>query len=160
MSIETGLLWVLRLFGALYLVGGIMGARQAWFWARLEPDMQRVTKMLENWDGDNSRYPDADEVDNGRNWWLFAGCVLTAMAGLAMLLGHAASVGLLAAVIVHQLFYFVRQRRRELAAKTPADAEEARPQRSTINGFFGALIMAVLAAWLFHEGALWLTISV
>jgi hypothetical protein len=61
---------------------------------------------------------------------------------------------LLSLIIVHQLLYFVRQRRRELAAASPEQALEARPDNATINGFFAALVMAVMAAWLYHQGAL------
>jgi hypothetical protein len=54
------------------------------------------------------------------------------------------------------MLYFVRQRRRELAAGSDADAaDEARPARSTINAFFFSLVMAVLAAWLGRSHMLW-----
>lgn len=146
------LVWLLRLFGVLYLLGGLWGARLFWFWARLGPQLNQLSQMAEE-------APDRDappiEPDNARNWWLFAGALLMAAAGAAMSLAHALAVPLLAAVIVHQLLYFIRQRRRELAASSAVEAAEARPARATINGFFSGLVMAVLAAWLYSVGALW-----
>jgi hypothetical protein len=158
-SLADLLVWVLRAFGALYLIGGLWMARQMWFWARLSPDMRRLGQALESLSadmgGENAEVRELAETDRGQVWWLFVGALITAMAGAAMLLAHRSAVPLLAAIILHQMLYFVRQRRRELAAKTPEAAAEARPDPSTVNGFFSALVMAVLAAWLLHEGALW-----
>ncbi len=56
-------------------------------------------------------------------------------------------------MIVHQLLYFIRQRRRELSA-TVLNADGECPSRETINAFFFSLIMAVLAGWLYWRGAL------
>lgn len=156
MTLADILVWVLRGFGALYLVGGVMLMRTAWFWARLEPDMDRLLQTIEEFSAENEgRAPKVEEEsDRGRQWWIFAGAVLTALAGAAMLIGHRLAVVALAVVIAHQLVYFVRQRRRELRAKTPEAALEARPTPQTINGFFSALLMAVLAAWLYAQGAL------
>jgi hypothetical protein len=153
--VET-LTWVLRGFGLLYLIGGFVGARQAWFWARITPSMNKFMRVAEDFKAEvEGREPKpVTEEDRARPWWLFTGALLLMAAGAAMLIGHALSVPLLAAIIVYQLLYFVRQRRRELAATSPGEASEARPDSATINGFFAALPMAVVAAWLYHEGAL------
>lgn len=156
MTLADILIWVLRAFGALYLVGGIFLIRMTWFWARLGPDMDRLAKTIEEFSAEvegRAPKPPEDE-DRGREWWLFAGAVTTALAGAAMLIGHRLAVPALALIIVHQLLYFIRQRRRELRAATPEAAAEARPTPQTINGFFSALLMAVLAAWLYAQGAL------
>jgi hypothetical protein len=153
------LVWVLRAFGVLYIVGGVLGARQAWFWARIEPDLDRVTRILQSYDpkGDEDSLQDENiaQEDRGRQWWLLAGCVMLIPTGIAMLVSHQVAVLLLSLTIVHQLFYFARQRRRELKAPNVATAEDARVERSTINGFYALLIVTVLAAWLFWQGALW-----
>ncbi|MGE0596918.1 MAG: hypothetical protein AB7P07_11150 [Hyphomonadaceae bacterium] len=149
------LVWVLRFFGALYLVGGLWGARQFWFWARMGPSLNELSRIADGLGEPGATPQKPIEPDNARNWWLLLGALLTAASGAAMLLAHALSVPLLSAVIVHQLFYFIRQRRRELAAATAEDAEEARPAPATVNGFFSGLVMAVLAAWLYSAGALW-----
>lgn len=158
MSFLEGLVWVLRVFGALYVVAGLFMARQMWFWARISPDMARLGEIAQELSADvgekNEAARDLAETDRGRPWWLFVGALLMAVAGAAMVVGHRIAVVLLAAIIVHQLFYFVRQRRRELGARTPAAAAEARVERSTINGFFMLLLVTVLAAWLYYEGAL------
>jgi hypothetical protein len=153
--VET-LTWVLRGFGLLYIVGGLIGARQSWFGAQITPSMNKLMRVTEEFSAETegrAPRPIAEE-DRGRPWWLFTGSLLLIAAGAAMLLAHALAVLLLALIIVHQLFYFVRQRRRELAAASPEQALDARPNRATINGFFAALLMAVIAAWLYHEGAL------
>ena len=67
---------------------------------------------------------------------------------------QAVALWLLAAIIIHQLMYFIRQHRRERAAVSAEAKHEARVNRRTINGFYSALIMAVLAAWLYHQDAL------
>lgn len=150
------LTWVLRGFGLLYLIGGIVGARQFWFWAQITPSMNKLIRMTEEFSAETEgRAPNVvAEDDRGRPWWLFTGAVLLAVTGAAMVLAHWLSVVLLSLIIVHQLFYFVRQRRRELAATSPEQALDARPTRATINGFFAVLVLAVMAAWLYHEGAL------
>lgn len=156
MILVESLTWVLRGFGLLYLVGGFIGARQSWFWARITPSMNKFMRVAEDFTADvEGREPKrVAEEDRGRPWWMFVGCLLLVAAGAAMLFAHSLSVLFLALIIVHQLLYFVRQRGRELAAKTPEQALEARPNSATINGFFAALLMAVMAAWLHHEGAL------
>lgn len=158
MTLNDVLVVLLRVFGALYLVGGLVGVRQAWFWARIGPSMNKLGRALQQFSAEagaeNTEAQALAEDDSARHWWVFAGMVLVVAAGAAMLLAHAAAVALLAAIIVHQLLYFVRQRRRELRAKTLQAAAEARIERATINGFFAALVLAVLAAWLYREGAL------
>jgi hypothetical protein len=155
-TIADGLEWVLRAFGALYLVGGLWMIRTTWFWARLSPDMQLLSRALSDFNVEFGDQPAKSErrEDLGRPWWLFAGACLTAASGAAMLLAHRAAVPLLALLIVHQLLYFIRQRRRELKARNAADAAEAQPSREAVNGFFSALLMGVLAAWLGAQGEL------
>lgn len=130
--------------------------RQFWFWGRLEPQMDQLLDMMDALDADakGQTQPAPRVTDMGRNWWLLSGAVLLVIAGAVMALAHRAAVPLLAAIILHQMFYFVRQRRRELDAPNAEQAEEARPQQSTINAFFTALGVTVLAAWLFAQGAL------
>jgi hypothetical protein len=151
------LTWCLRLFGVGYFVGGVWMARQMWFWARITPSMNKLTQTIEEFNAETEgRAPRAAPLDEdvNRSWWLFAGAVITAAAGFAMIFAHRLAVPLLAAIIVHQMLYFIRQRRRERAAISAEAKHEARVNRATINGFFGALVMAVLAAWLYYQDAL------
>lgn len=160
MTFADSLVWVLRAFGVLYLIGGVFAARQSWFWARLGPDMTKLARMMRDI-GEEAGEPNEAAgdliagADHGRPWWVFTGSLLLIAAGAAMALGHASSVLLLSLIIVHQMLYFIRQRRLELRASTPEAAAEARPERSTVSGFFWALIVAALAAWLRWQGALW-----
>lgn len=155
-TVEDVGLWTLRAIGALYLLGGLFGMRQAFFWGKLEPQMDQLLDMLDGLDADRKgeSAPPARVTDNNRNWWLFAGAVLLAVSGGAMLVGHRSAAALLALLVIQQMAYFIRQRRMELRAQTAEHAEEARPERSTVNAFFGSLAVALLAAWLFHRGVL------
>jgi len=150
------LVWVLRGFGVLYLVGGLFGVRQAWFMIRAEPAMDQVLDMLDALKAEEQDAPPPAkrETDGGRSWWLLSGAALVTLAGAAMAAAHGACVGLLAVLIAHQLLYFVRQRGREFKAPNAEIAAEARAQPATINAFFGALLVTVFAAWLFSRGAL------
>lgn len=156
MSLADVLVWVLRIFGALYLLGGLYVARQMWFWGRIGPSMNKLAQVTEDFRAETEgRAPRHQQIeDTGRNWWIFSGALALAVAGASMIMAHRSAPWLLALVVVHQLFYFIRQRRRELAARTPEAAAEVRPQRSTINGFFAGLVMMVMAAWLGYAGAL------
>ncbi len=149
--------WVLRAAGALYLVGAAIGVRHAIFAIRAEPMMDSMLDILDRINAENSDKPIPVErvTDNGRNWWLLAGSILLGLAGAAMLAAHVSALPLLVLLVLQQMLYFWRQRRRELAAPNEDQASEARPQRSTINGFFGSLLVTVLAAWLYFENALW-----
>jgi hypothetical protein len=156
-TLAESLIWVLRLAGVAYLVGGVWMARQMWFWARMGPTMDAFYAAAESLQAEHEgRAPAQLEKDDvARSWWLFGGALMTALAGAAMLLGHRLAPLILSLLIAQQLLYFIRQRRRELRAATPDDAAEARPNRATIHGFYGALGLAVLAAWLGWKGALW-----
>lgn len=158
MSLADVLIWVLRAFGALYLIGGLFLARQMWFWARIGPSMNELSRTIAAFQAEmepeKPKPAPAVTDDVSRSWWLFAGGLITAAAGAAMLIGHRAAIALLALLVAQQMLYFIRQRRVELRAATRDDAEEARPTQATINGFATALLLAVLAAWLGWQGAL------
>jgi hypothetical protein len=147
--------WVLRAFGVLYCLGGVFGARQAWMMLQLEPQMDQLLDVLDTYSaGEGAPPAPARETDRGRQMWLLAGALFLIPTGILMVMANAWAIACLAIVIVHQMLYFVRQRRQELRAKTAEHADEARPAPATINGFFGALVLTVLAAWLGAEGAL------
>lgn len=143
--------WVLRGFGALWVLGALFGLRQAWFGSKIDKAIEKLEQMAAEF---GEAPPAREPEDRGREAWMIAGLVLLFAAGVAMALAHRLAVPLLAALIVQQLGYFIRQRRRELKAETAEEAAQARPERTTVNGFFTSLIMATLAAWLFHEGKL------
>ncbi|MBU6371262.1 MAG: hypothetical protein KJS97_00925 [Alphaproteobacteria bacterium] len=143
MDVADGALWLLRAIGALWLVGGLFLIRQLLTFGPLERALDQLS-------------PDAAEsADRGRDAWMLAGGVTTALAGALLLAGTRWALLGLCAVIVHQMAYFVRQRRRELAAKTEDGAEDARPARATINAFFFSLCVAVLTSWVVSQGAMW-----
>lgn len=151
MSAEAAGLIILRIVGVLWIVGGGFLLHQLWLNSRLDPMIETLDRMAREMGAPDSGKP--LDIDNGRERWMAAGAVILILAGLAMGLGHRASIVLLAALIVQQLLYFLRQRRRELRA-SPAEAFAERPSRETVNAFFFSLIIAVLAAWLYWRGAL------
>ena len=144
--------WILRAFGVLWTIGALFLLRQLYFNSKLDPMIDALEKMTAEFSGDEGAPPEPD--DKGREHWMLAGALLTLASGVAMLIAHRAAVPILAALIIQQVLYFIRQRRRELVAKTAAQAEHERPTKETVNGFYTSLGMAALAAWLYSEGAL------
>lgn len=157
MSVVEIATWALRVIGAAYFLGGLFGMRQAFFMLRAEPMMDELLDTLDAYSAENEGRPapEARVTDSGRMWWLFSGAFVLTLAGGAMMAAHRSAAVLLAFVLVHQMLYFVRQRRRELAAPNEDQASEARPAQATINGFLACIPVVLLAAWLFHRGALW-----
>lgn len=143
---------VLRVFGALYVVGAVFLFRQL----RADAFMDRAIEQLEAMaaDFEERPAPPRPPEDPGRTAWMAAGGVLLIVAGVTMTLGLRVSVVALAVLTLHQMAYFVRQRRRELRAASAEEAEEARPTPEARNGFISGLIMLVLAAGLERAGAL------
>jgi hypothetical protein len=151
MSAEAAGLILLRIVGVLWIVGGGFLLHQLWLNSRLDPMIEKLDRMAREMGAPDSGKP--LDIDNGRERWMAAGAVILILAGIAMGLGHRTSVLLLAAAIIHQMLYFIRQRRRELRSSVE-DAPDERPSRQTINAFFFSLIVAVLAGWLYWRGAL------
>jgi hypothetical protein len=143
---------VLRLFGVLYAVGAVFLLRQLRTMHMLDRAIHQIEGMADDEAG--ASQPRRAPVDLARNYWLASGGVLLFAAGLTMTFGLRISVIALGIVALHQMAYFVRQRRRELAAATPEEAEDERPTTQTRNGFFSGLAMFVLAAWLERSGVL------
>ncbi|MDX2233178.1 MAG: hypothetical protein NW200_01655 [Hyphomonadaceae bacterium] len=146
---------VLRLFGAFYVVGAVFLANQlrmALFMDRAIDTLDRLASEIAADAGQPLRPTTPN--DSGRTWWWAVGGVILFGAGVTMALGLRLAVPALALLVLHQLAYFVRQRRRELAAATPDAAEDARPTQATRNSFFVCLVLTVLAAWLERNGVL------
>ena len=144
--------WILRAFGVLWTVGALALLRQLYFNSKLDPMIEALDRMSAESGGEERAPPEPD--DKGREHWMLAGALLTLAAGVAMIIAHRVAVAILAALIIQQVLYFIRQRRRELIARTPAQAEHERPTKETVNGFYTSLGMAALAAWLYGAGAL------
>lgn len=152
--LEAGALFALRAFGLLYLVGGLFAVRQMWQLRTFEVGLEALHRQAQAFwqEGDAPLAPSSADV--GRMNWLIAGGVLTALSGAAMLAASRFAVPLLAALVVHQLLYFARQRRRELSAPNAEAAADAQPERSTRNAAFVAFAIAVVSAWLLASGKL------
>lgn len=146
---------VLRGFGALYIVGAVFLLNQLRRHLFMDKAIDQLDRMAaEIAAGAGEPAPPQSANDGGRTHWMIAGGVLLLAAGMTMVLGLRVSVLALGVLALHQLLYFVRQRRRELAAATPDEAQEARPTPATRNGFLTGLVLFVLAGWLERSGAL------
>ena len=129
-----GALWFLPAVGALGVLGGLFLIRQLLSVGKLERALDELAQVA------------AAGADRGRDAWMLAGAALVAGTGWALLA--------LCGVIVHQMLYFIRQRRRELVTATDDGAAEARPA-PTINAYFFSLVIAVLTAWMAAQGKMW-----
>jgi len=158
MPLAEGLVWVLRVFGVMYVVGAVFIVRQLRMDAFLDRAIAQIETMTDEIAADLEQKAPTRSLlpadDPGRRAWLMGGAALTFLAGVAMAIGHRVAVPLMALLVVQQLAYFIRQRRRELRAATPAEAAEARPTNATRNGLYWCLALTVLAAWLGGQGAL------
>jgi hypothetical protein len=146
---------VLRVFGAIYAAAAVFmlwQLRTSAFMDKAIIDLERIAADLAREAGESAPRP--TPVDTGRTAWLAAGGVLLFAAGVTMALGLRLSVVALGLLALHQLAYFVRQRRRELAAATAEEAEDERPTQATRNGFVFGLLFFVVAGWLESQGAL------
>jgi hypothetical protein len=157
MTGEEIALLVLRAMGALWVVGAIFLMRQLWFNSKLDPMIAALEKAagdLREQAGEPPTSKKTIDIDNGRERWMAFGAVLTLASGVAMALGHRSALFILAANIAQQLFYFMRQRRREKAAPDAQTAAEERPSTETVNGFYATIILTMLTAWLYWRRAL------
>lgn len=146
---------VLRVFGAIYAVATVFllrHLRTSAFMDKAVDEIERIAADLAREAGESA--PPPAPADTGRTTWLAVGGVLLFAAGVTMAFGLRLSVVALGLLALHQLAYFVRQRRRELAAATPQEAEDERPTQATRNGFVFGLLFFVLAGWLESRGAL------
>jgi hypothetical protein len=146
---------VLRLFGVFYAIGAVVLLRQLRTWNFMDKaldQLQRTAAELSEAAGQAPAH--AVPVDLQRNLWMAGGGALLFVAGVTMALGLRLAVIALGVLSLHQLLYFARQRRRERAAATAEEAEDARVAPATRHGFLWGLAMFVLAGWLERVGAL------
>jgi hypothetical protein len=159
MSGEELALLFLRAMGAVWVVGAIFLLRQLWINSKLDPmiaALEKAAEDLREQAGEPPVEPKKKQplVDNARERWLVVGALMTIVSGVAMAAGHRSAMFLLAATILHQLLYFVRQFRREKAAPDEVSAVQERPSTETVNGFYATIILTMLTAWLYYRGAL------
>jgi hypothetical protein len=150
--LEQAALWLLRLMGALWVIGAVFLMRQLWFNAQLGPMITALEKAAEEL---GARLEEAKiDVDNGRERWMAFGTVLTLACGVAMVVGHRLVVPLLCALILQQMAYFARQHRRGQGTSDALAALGERPSQQTVNAFYTSLFVAALAALLYARGML------
>lgn len=134
--LETTLEWLLRGFGAFWIVGSGVAFHKA-----------RETALIDHVLGAISGTPEDPLVRR----FLFVGSVLTLFSGMGLVLATSWALLPLVLLVGSQLIYFGLMRRKLARARTEEEREEARVQASTHRAFklSVALTLATGAAvWL------------
>ena len=145
--------WLLRAIGLLWLFGGIAVIVQVRRHQPLEDALDQLEALAaELPSGADEGDDEGDEpvADPGRNRWMIAGGVLTALTGVGLLLAARWVMGPLTALLLHQLLYVRRQDRKVAAARTAEGAEIASVSRAAWRAArFTVLVWgaAAIALW-------------
>jgi Flp pilus assembly protein TadB len=147
--------WIVRIAGALWLVGAFMLFRQI----RAEMALDSMTSRLEPMARDPSAQPPAParshdpteawigRDDSARRGWIAAQAVVLAATALAMLMLHPFAAWMVALLVLGQGAYFFWREHVARRAPTPEAAAHARPSQSTVNAGWVSLAVAILV-WL------------
>lgn len=153
MSLEAfsnGLLeWIIRIAGALWLVGAFMLFRQIRAEMALDSMTEKLERMARDLDADMPPPSDAwiDRDDRARRGWIAAQAVVLAATSLAMILLHPFASGMVALLVLGQGAYFLWREHAARRAPTPEAAAHARPSQSTVNAGWVSFAVAILV-WL------------
>ena len=153
---EFILVWALRLFGVLWIVGGIFTIHQARTSAFLDRAIGTLEEAADRFaDGDDhdSLEPDST-LDVARSYLLLTGGVLTLASGAAMVITRPWMLVPLTLLIVHQGLYALRQHRRVKRAQSEDEAEEAAMSPQARNGAVTAVVVWLVAMSLVSTGSL------
>jgi hypothetical protein len=129
-AIALCLEWLLRCFGAFWILGGaltVQKARQAYL---IDTALEAITQEKE---------------DRLVSRFLFIGAILTLLSGVGLALSSRWALIPLGLLICSQAVYFTIQNRRFAQAKTDEDREEARIAPTTRNAFKLSILVAIAA---------------
>ncbi len=152
--------WLLRAVGLLWLFGGIAVIVQVRRLQPLEDALDQLETMAaelpddpDDPDDDKALDEQADDddlgepiADPGRNRWMIAGGVLTAVTGVGLLLAARWVMVPLTLLLAHQVLYVRRQDHKVAAAKTDFGAEVASVSRAAWRAARFTVIVWGLAA--------------
>lgn len=152
----------LQVIGGAYLLGGVFAAHLATVRAPVTtrrptpPSPASGKPQAIAWQRGTPRpgapLPSAD--DPGRQGWRLASALMVMFAGAAMVALDEAAPAILAALLVQQIFYLVRQRIAEMDRARASDAVMQRPSVLTVRVFLLTSACALGAAVLQVFGAL------
>ncbi|MBW8310995.1 MAG: hypothetical protein K0M64_03070 [Rhizobium sp.] len=132
--------WILRGFGAAWIVGSALAFHKA-----------REAALIDRMLGALSGTPEDPLVTR----FLFVGSVLTLLSGVGLVLATAWALVPLGLLVLSQLVYFALVRRKRARAHTEEQREEARVQPATFRAFRLSLLVTFatgVAAWLGRFG--------
>jgi ABC-type nickel/cobalt efflux system permease component RcnA len=150
---SNGLLeWVIRIAGALWLIGAFMLFRQIRAEMALDSMAEKLERTARELGADAPAAIDAadawrDRDDRARRGWIAAQAVVLAATSLAMILLHPFASGMIALLVLGQGAYFLWREHIARRAPTPEAAIHARPSQSTVNAGWVSFAVAVLV-WL------------
>lgn len=133
------LTWGLRIFGAFWVLGGVLALQQARQAQFLDDAIEAISQQKE---------------DRLTSRFLWVGAVLTLGSGLALVLSSRWALIPLALLVLSQLIYFRLQQQRFQRATTEEDQLEATVQPATENAFIVSLVVAVAAFLCWRLGGL------
>jgi len=144
MTLDLVLIWALRAIGILWLLGGAFVIREMWLARSIDRAIDRIEDLTAELSAGDQPMPAAPE-DRGRQMWLLTGGILTFIAGAALVAGSPLSLIPLTLLIIHQVFYLIRQARRVRQARSDEEAEDAKVTISARNGALTALAVWVVS---------------
>ncbi|MBW4576995.1 MAG: hypothetical protein KME08_17110 [Aphanothece sp. CMT-3BRIN-NPC111] len=122
--------WLLRAFGAFWVIGGAFTLQQARQASFIDSAIEAITQEKEN---------------RLVSRFLFMSALLTLLSGIGLALASRWVLLPLALLIVSQGVYFAIQRQQFTQAKTDEERDEARIASSTRNAFIVSLVVAIAA---------------
>jgi hypothetical protein len=131
--------WLLRLFGAFWIVGGILTFRAARQSSFIDTVLEAISQTKE---------------DRLLSRFLWLSAVLTTLSGVALVLASPWVFAPLTLLILSQILYFRLQSQRFQRAQTEEEREEARVKPATVNAFKVCWGVAALAGLGWYVGAL------
>ncbi len=127
--------WLLRAFGAFWVVAGIYTLRTAW-----------ASRLMEN--AGNKIEPGLFK-DSLRTNFLFAVGFLTFCSGTSLVMASIWSPVIVGALVLTQVIYFYIQSRRRATASNPEEIEDTEISPRTRNAFVFSVVIWVFSALVF-----------
>lgn len=144
------LIWLLKIFGVLWVVGGAFVIRECWRERGLDRAIEKLDELSEELGVGTDDGEEDIPFDPGRTNWLLVGGVLTLVSGLVLVFPFWWGVWVLSGLVLHQSLYAWRQFVLARAAKSPEAANEAAMTPSARNG-----AMIAVGVWILFSSLVW-----
>lgn len=139
-------IWLLKTFGVLWVLGGAFVIRQSWVEIFLDRAIDKVETLSKALGADGPDVPN----DPGRAYWLLVGGILTVLSGIGLIVTHRYVLIPLSLLVVQQGLYAWRQWRMAERADSEEAAEDARMTPQARNGAIiavGVWVVVLSLAW-------------